>query len=98
VFYFFSNIIVFTVVDLHGHSDPKINILVNISPPGWETKHCVFPGPYFFLGFSTELVGSWLPTFWNSLSVPSSRVKRSNKNGKDGLSRNVNNQVQTYCA
>jgi NADH:ubiquinone oxidoreductase subunit H len=30
---FFSNIIFFTVLDLHGHSDPKTRILVNFITP-----------------------------------------------------------------
>jgi hypothetical protein len=39
-------------------------------------------------------VGSWLPTFQDSLSFPSSGVKQSKENGTNRLSCNIGNNPQ----
>ena len=41
---------------------------------------------------------SWLPAFWDSILVPSSRVKGclTLQDGTDGLSQNVGNQLLNY--
>ena len=39
-----------------------------------------FPVVFAHLGHKAAFVGSWLPMFWDNLSVPPSRIKKSNKN------------------
>ena len=46
------------------------------------------------LGFKAAWNGSFLPTSWANPSVPSSKVK----DGTNGLSRNVGNELPFYAA
>jgi hypothetical protein len=51
---------------------------------------------FCLLGCCVDLIGSWLPTFRDKLSVPSSRVKRLTLYyGTHRLSRNVGKNLST---
>jgi hypothetical protein len=57
--------------------------------------NCGVNESFTLLGCYAAKIGIYLPTFWDNLSVPSSRVKQSRKMGQLGCSETLVNKYQS---